>query len=194
MPPFRNDAGAPTLPSSKPRGGQTAEPGPKFSEEDLAGIRDYWTVYERHYDEIRAIFLADLAEDREVGEFIRRTPRKVFVEQGTASLKLTRRAILEGTWRPYLAHLRAQGATYANLGFNFEAWFRVTSAFRSHVVRHLLAAYAADPGRLARAVDGMDRMLDLELSAIGSAYLAAKERVIARQRETLGQLRAVLKG
>ena len=193
MPPSPNDTRASGHPSSASSGGQPTEHVPSFTESELAGIRDYWTVYERHYEEIRAIFLADLAEDEEVGEFIRKTPREILDAQGLASLRLTRRAILEGTWRPYMAHLRAQGTTYANLGFNFEAWFRVTSAFRSHVVRHLLEAYAADPGRLARAVDGMDHMLDLELSAIGSAYLAAKEEVIARQREALGQLRAVLR-
>lgn len=193
MPSSPNDAGATRHPSSKPRSVQTAEPGPSFSEGELAGIRDFWSVYERHYEEIRAIFLADLAEDEEVGEFIRKLPRQVLDEQGAASLKLTRRAILQGAWQPYLAHLRVQGATYANMGLNFEAWFRVTSAFRSHVVRHLLAEYSGDPGRLARAVDGMDHILDLELSAIGSAYLAAKEGIIARQREALGQLRAVLR-
>lgn len=156
-----------------------------FSPEVLLGIEDYWAVYERHYEEIRAILVAELSADEELGEIIRRTPRGALVEQGRLSRELTRRAIFDGEWDAYLAHLRSQGATYANAGLTFPAWFRVTSAFRPHIVRHLLAAYAADTRRLIQALDGMDRLIDLALSAIGDAYLSAKEKVIARQRETI---------
>lgn len=169
----------------KPRSGSQQEQSSPFSQEELLGVHDYWTVYERHYDEIRAILLADLADDEEIGDIIRRTPHEVLNEQGRLSRELTRRAIFDGEWDAYLAHLRSQGATYANAGLSFSAWFRVTSALRPHVVRHLLAAYAVDTRRLIQAVAGMDRLIGLALSAIGDAYLAAKEKVLARQRETI---------
>lgn len=156
-----------------------------FGAEELLGIHDYWAVYERHYEEIRAILLAELSVDEEIGDIIRRTPHEVLNEQGRLTRELTRRAIFDGDWDAYLAHLRSQGTAYANAGLSFAAWLRVTSAFRPHVVRHLLAAYATDTRRLIKAVDGMDRLIDLALSAIGDAYLSAKEKVIARQRETI---------
>jgi PAS domain S-box-containing protein len=160
-----------------------------FGPEELAGIRDYWDLYERHYEEIRLVLLAELASDEEVGRLLRNTPADVLEEQGKRSLEISRRAILDGEWEPYLENLRAQGATYAKAGLSFSAWFRIISAFRPHVVKRLLAAFASDTGRLVRAVDGMDRLLDLALSAIGEAYLGQMEEVIARQREAIGELR-----
>ena len=156
---------------------------------DLPGLHDFWAIYDRHYDEIRAIVIAELTHDPEIGDIIRRTPREVLDERGRESRRLTKRAIFDGEWEPYLENLRFQGANYANMGLSFGAWFRVTGAFRPHVVRHLLAAFATDTQRLVRAVDGMDHLLDLALSAIGESYLAAQADVIARQREAIGELR-----
>jgi PAS domain S-box-containing protein len=58
------------------------------------------------------------------------------------------------------------------------------------VVRHLLAAFATDTQRLIQAIDGMDHLIDLALSAVGEAYLEAKQEVIARQKEAIGELRS----
>ena len=163
---------------------------PQFDEEVLAGMRDYWEVYERHYEEIRLVLIAELTADPEIGKLIRMTPPDVQEEQGRISRELSRRAILEGEWEPYLANLKSQGTTYAHGGLNFAAWFRVFSAFRPHIVRHMLAAYGADAHRLARAIDGLDRMVDVAMAVIGEAYLEAKEEIIARQREAMGELRS----
>ncbi len=160
-----------------------------FGPDEMAGIRDYWELYERHYQDIRLVLLAEFAADEEVGKIVRTTPPEALEEQGKRSLELTRRAIEHGEWEPYLENLRSQGAAYAKMGLTFSAWFRIISAFRPHVVKYLLAAFASDTQRLVRAVDGMDRLLDLAMSAIGEAYLGQMEDVIARQREAIGELR-----
>jgi PAS domain S-box-containing protein len=163
---------------------------PEFDEEVLVGMRDFWGVYERHYDEIRLVLVADLSADKEVGKLIRGTPPEIQEEQSRISRELSRRAIIEGEWEPYLANLKSQGSNYAHGGLSFAAWFRVFSSFRPHVVRHMLAAFGADSQRLVHAVDGMDRMLDLAMAVIGEAYIEAKEDIIARQREAIGELRS----
>lgn len=184
------DVAAPGGSSSKPSTGSPVVRGTPVRAMDLPGLTDFWAVYDRHYDEIRAIVLAELADDPEIGDIIRRTPKETLDERGRQTRELIGRAILDGDWKPYLTSLRSQGAVYADMGLSFAAWFRVTSAFRPHVVRHLLAAFATDTQRLLRAIDGMDRLLDMALSTIGDAYLAAQEEVIARQREAIGELRA----
>src|SRR5688572_24454279 len=82
---------------------------PSFDEATTLGLQDYWHLYEKHYDEIRVILLAELADDPEVGELIRRTPREALDEQGKVSRNVTRRAIVDGQWDSYREHLRSQG-------------------------------------------------------------------------------------
>jgi PAS domain S-box-containing protein len=163
---------------------------PEFEDDVLAGLRDYWDIYERHYDEIRLVLIAELTADEEVGPVIRATPSEALEESSRRSRELTRRAIVDGDWEPYLANLTEQGSTYAQGGLSFAAWFRITSAFRPHIVRHMLAAFGADTQRLIRAIDALDRLVDVVLAAIGESYLERKEQIIARQREAIGEMRA----
>jgi PAS domain S-box-containing protein len=163
---------------------------PEFTEEQLAGIRDFWEVYERHYDEISLVLIAELTSDEEVGRLIRQTPPEVQEAQAKISRDLSRKAIMDGEWEPYLASLKSQGGMYAHGGLSFAAWFRIFGAFRPHVVRHMLAAFGGDTQRLVRAIDGMDRLVDLAMSVVGEAYIEAKEQIIARQREAMGELRS----
>jgi PAS domain S-box-containing protein len=163
---------------------------PEFTEEQQAGMRDFWDIYERHYDEIRLVLMAELSADKEIGRLIRSTPPEIQEEQAEISRQLSRRAILDGEWEPYLASLKTQGTTFAHGGLSFAAWFRIFSAFRPHIVRHLLAAFGTDAHRLAGAIDGLDRLVDVAMAVIGEAYLEAKEEIIARQREAMGELRS----
>lgn len=174
--------------SDDPNGTLTLRP-PEFEDDVLAGLRDYWDIYERHYDEIRLVLIAELTADEEVGRLIRTTPPEVMEENAKRSRELTRRAILDGDWEPYLESLKAQGSVYAQSGLTFAAWFRITSAYRPHIVRYMLAAFGADTQRLVRSIDAMDRLLDVALSVIGESYLSRKEEIIARQREAMGEAR-----
>ena len=162
---------------------------PEFEDDVLAGMRDYWEIYERHFDEIRLVLMAELSADEEVGRLIRTTPPEVLEENSKRSRELTRSAIMDGDWEPYLESLKTQGSMYAQGGLTFAAWFRITSAFRPHMVRHMLAAFGADTQRLVRAIDALDRLLDLVMSVIGESYLERKEQIIARQREAIGESR-----
>jgi PAS domain S-box-containing protein len=162
---------------------------PEFEDDVLAGLRDYWGIYERHYEEIRLVLTAELTADEEVGRLIRTTPPEVLEENSKRSRELSKRAIMDGDWEPYLESLKTQGSMYAQGDLSFAAWFRITSAFRPHMVRHMLAAFGADTQRLVRAIDALDRLLDLVLSVIGEAYLERKEQIIARQKEAIGESR-----
>ena len=175
-------------PTDEENGTLTLRP-PEFEDDVLAGMRDYWNVYDRHYDEIRLVLMAELSADEEVGRLIRTTPPEVLEENSKQSREMSHRAIMEGDWEPYLESLKTQGSMYAQGQLTFAAWFRITSAFRPHIVRHLLAAFGGDTQRLIRAIDALDRLLDVVMSVIGEAYLERKEDIIARQREAIGESR-----
>jgi PAS domain S-box-containing protein len=175
-------------PGEEENGTLTLRP-PEFEDDVLAGMRDYWGIYERHFDEVRLVLMAELAADAEVGRLIRTTPPEVMEGNSRRSRELTRRAIVDGDWEPYLENLKAQGSMYAQGDLSFAAWFRITSAFRPHMVRHMLAAFGADTQRLVRAIDALDRLLDVVMSVIGEAYLERKEDIIARQKEAIGESR-----
>jgi PAS domain S-box-containing protein len=175
-------------PHEEENGTLTLRP-PEFEDDVLAGLRDYWGIYERHYEEIRLVLTAELSADEEVGRLIRTTPPEVMEENSRVSRELSQRAIMDGDWEPYLESLKSQGSMYAQGDLSFAAWFRITSAFRPHMVRHMLAAFGADTQRLIRAIDALDRLLDLVLSVIGESYLERKEQIIARQREAIGESR-----
>ena len=186
-------AGSPDEPNGNGNGngnGTLIMETPSFDEEELAGLRDYWELYERHYEEIRLVLIADLSADEEIGKLIRTIPPEIQEEQGRISRELSRKAIMDEEWEPYLASLKSQGTTYAHGGLSFAAWFRIFSAFRPHMVRYMLAAFGADTLRLTRAINGMDRLVDVAMAVIGEAYLDAKEEIIARQREAMGELRS----
>jgi PAS domain S-box-containing protein len=53
----------------------------------------------------------------------------------------------------------------------------------------MLAAFGADTQRLIRAIDALDRLVDVILAVIGESYLERKEQIIARQREAMGEIR-----
>ncbi len=175
-------------PPDEQNGTLTLRP-PEFEDDVLAGLRDYWDIYERHFDEIRLVLTAELSADEEVGRLIRTTDPAVMEESSKVSRELTRRAIVDGDWEPYLENLKTQGSMYAQGDLSFASWFRITSAFRPHMVRYMLAAFGADTQRLVRAIDALDRLLDLVMSVIGESYLERKEQIIARQREAIGESR-----
>ena len=45
-----------------------------------------------------------------------------------------------------------------------------------------------DPARAATVSDGLNRMIDIAMSHLGEAYLAAKEQIITQQQEAIREL------
>jgi PAS domain S-box-containing protein len=162
-----------------------SEVGRPFSDSERQGLRDFWTVYERHYDDVSASLLERVAAHQSLRQIIEATPPDQREEQQRASRERTRRAILEGDWEPYIDDIRGWGVMYASGGLEFSAWFEILREFRPLIYPHLIAEYGQDPERLLSALLGMDSFIDNAMAIIGEEYLAAKERIIAGQEETV---------
>jgi PAS domain S-box-containing protein len=159
-----------------------------LDERERQGLRDFWTVYERHYEEVGEILLEELLSVPSIRPLIEATPAEAREEQNRVTRELSRRAVMDGDWEPYLENIRGRGVLYASGDLAFSAWFHILQAFRPLVYPHLLVEYSDDPERLLGALLGMDRFIDTAMSVIGEEYLAAKQRIISEQEEMVQQL------
>jgi rsbT co-antagonist protein RsbR len=152
------------------------------------GLKDFWEVYEGHYDEITKGTMDALADDPELGPMMRSMPAEQTAENNRRSREMMRNAIISGNWDAYTADLRAQGTTYARAGLRFAAWVTAVGAFREQVRPFLFSAYTRTPERLHAALDAMNKLVDDAIGIIGEEYLAAKEHIILQQQEALREL------
>lgn len=151
-------------------------------------MNDLWAVYDRHYEEITQATRASLADHPELGSVLRATPPEELDEQSRISHELLDRAIRQGEWESYLAHIRAQGARYAQANLSFSAWFAATAELRAHLMPHLLRAHGKEPERLIAAARALDSFLERAMAAVGEAYLEAKEQTIVAQQQAILEL------
>src|SRR5947209_2076747 len=162
--------------------------GEQSVDEDRAGLRDFWTVYEAHYDQISSELEVALAAHPELGPLMAQISPEERAEQERVSREQLRAVVFEGAWEPYLENMKTQGATYARGGLSFSAWYAVMGAFRHVIQDRLVDAYTAEPARLLRALDGLNTFTQVAMETIGEAYLSTKERVIAQQQAAIQEL------
>jgi len=98
-------------------------------------------------------------------------------QQRVHGIHMQRVALLEGGWDEYLADLRVQGRTYAQMGIPFADWYPLLGAFRSVLVTTVLGLPRE---RAQLVIEGMDRFLDLAMSAIGTAYVGMQMELAQR--------------
>jgi anti-anti-sigma regulatory factor len=155
---------------------------------DQRALKDYWSVYEAHFDEIQAGIMRELEGDPDFAAIVKMTPRDVQEQNAKKSRAMTRRAIVDGDWAPYWADLREQGAIYAKMGLSFRAWFKAVGTFRTILSPYLFEAYGKTPQRLLAVIEAMTGLMDRAMAVIGEAYLETKEKTIRQQQDSLREL------
>ena len=162
--------------------------GPEESDGHQQGLRDFWDVYESHYEEISERLMEWARAHPELGPLVESMPPEQAEQQRRESRELMRRAIHEDEWAPYLESLRTQGATYARAGLGFATWFEVVGGFRRLVRPYLFASFGEAPERMQAVLEAMNRLFDRVLATVGEAYLDAKEGQIRAQQEAIREL------
>lgn len=156
--------------------------------QERAGFADFWREHQAILEEINADVMESAKAIPAFETILRTTPPDVLAKQSEAGNELARKALLDGEWGPYLENLRTQGATYAALGVPFRSWLELTTTFKRRLVERLVQAFITEPQRLAAAIIGMDRYIDVALAVIGDAYLATKEDLINKQQRAILEL------
>jgi rsbT co-antagonist protein RsbR len=155
---------------------------------DKAALAEYWKFFEPHADAISEELRVSLGQLPEWAPVLKSVPREVAAKQELESRERQRLALVEGNWAPYLEDLRTQGMTYAKMGITFVAWYDIIAIYRELIRVRLVELYRTEPDRAARASEGMNRAIDIAMSHLGEAYLAAKEQIITQQQEAIREL------
>lgn len=154
---------------------------PRLTKDEQNGLREYWNVLEAHRTEIRAELIHKIEQQPEFKAILQSGQVDRSAAQQNRSLELQRLAIQDGDWNPYLEDLQAQGMQYARAGLGFQAWFEIVGEFRRLMRPYLLEAYGNTPARLASAMDGADKLIEITLSTVGDSYLNVKQQLIRDQ-------------
>lgn len=149
------------------------------------GSRDWWTVYEAHFEAINATVREHVIRDPDLAVALSgREPAES--QNGMArSREMLRRAVTGGEWEPYEARLREQGAAYARAGLPLAAWSRLVGTVRRELIPRVVEAYATEPNRLAAVVRANGDFFERVMVLLSDEYLRTKEEVIRQQSEAL---------
>ena len=160
----------------------------RLTAEDKAAMADYWAFFEPIADAVNAELRESLLALPEWAADHRAVPEDQMAAQNKASLERQRQALVENNWGPYLEDTRAQGTQYARAGVSFVAWYDIIAIYREAIRLRLIELAKKDPPRAARVAEGMNRWIDIAMSHLGEAYLAAKEKIITHQQEAIREL------
>lgn len=160
----------------------------RLTADDKAALAEYWKFYEPLSDAISKELRESLMKIPEWVPILKMIPPEQEAANAARSRELQRTAMLEGNWAPYLDDLRVQGINYAKMGISFIAWYDVIAIYREHIRRHVVTLAQQDLNKASQVSEGMTRLLDIAMSHIGEAYLAAKEQIIAQQQEAIREL------
>lgn len=159
----------------------------RITAEDKVALAAYWKFYEPQADAINQGLRESLTQLPEWAPILKATPPAVQEQQERESRERQRLAMLEGNWAPYLDDLRKQGIAYANMGVTFVAWYDIIAIYRELVRRKLIDAKLPQ-AELVHVSEGLNRSIDIAMSHLGEAYLAAKEQIISSQQAAIREL------
>ncbi|HWB80205.1 MAG TPA: PAS domain S-box protein [Nannocystaceae bacterium] len=151
-----------------------------FEEAELPALHDFWSVYASHYDEARAVTIAQALEHPHLRALIDAMSPQQLDESNRGSRERLRQAI-GGDWAAYELDLRRQGGVYASLGVEFRDWYEIVRAFTRCITPYLITAWPNEAPRVSAAVLAMQKLVDYSMTVIGESYIDANA---AAQRES----------
>lgn len=160
----------------------------RLTPDDKQAIKAFWEFFEPQAKAVADELRASLLALPEWAPLIRSLSQAQIEAQDEQSRVRQRLAAVDGDWAPYLDDLRQQGLSYARMGVSFVAWYDVIAIYRELIRRRLFELARVDMARGGRVSDGMNRMIDIAMSHLGEAYLAAKEMIITQQQESIREL------
>lgn len=142
--------------------------------DEQAGLRDFWSVYDDHYESACEAALAFRRDHLEFEPPTSAMSAEQWATQNQSTRDLLRRAILDGDWEPYAEDLRVQGLSCAKRGVTVAGWHETTRALQKFLVPHLIESFIETPDRLARAVTAMEEFIARGMAVIAESYVVTK--------------------
>lgn len=155
---------------------------------DRTALSAYWSFFDPIASDVNKELRESLLALPEWAPVLRQsTPEQLDQQEREGRLR-QQQAFVEGNWAPYLEDLRTQGSLYAKMGISFVAWYDIIAIYRELIRGKLLELWKQDPDRAELVGNGMNRVIDIAMSHLGEAYLAAKEQIITSQQEAIREL------
>ncbi len=145
--------------------------------DEREALRDLWATLEATRTEVEAAVAAAAEKIPSMAATFAAMTPAMRDAQRTMGAAQQRRALVDGEWDGYLAHLRAQGNAYARMGIEFRDWVGLLGAYRGVIRGRVL--HDLDP-RSEGILWGMERFTDVAMAELGSAYIAGKEDLVRR--------------
>ncbi len=159
------------------------DPSPWFSAAEEPGLRDFWTVYDAHWDEVTAYLMRGAAGHPELRPIFEGMDPEFLAAQNSRRRARIDRGVA-GDWNEYEASLHAQGAFYARLGISISGWHALTDPIGDMLIPLLFDAYGENPARLQAALHAMHRLHSLSMAFLGQEYLRTKEAQIRESEQS----------
>jgi signal transduction histidine kinase len=161
--------------------------------EDLAGLLDFWRVYDANHDALIAETAPLLAVGLKSGVVLRSLPPEGVAAASAAVREHLRRAIEEGDWAPYESDERARADSYARSGLTFADWYETTCVFVRCFRPRLLQEYRDEPLRAEAAVAALHRLHDRRAVVLGEQFMRAREEMVREAEASLRRSEADLR-
>jgi signal transduction histidine kinase len=152
--------------------------------DERLALRYFWEALEATRAEVDSVTLAAAAKIPSIAALIGSMSEEVMEAQRVRDAAMQRQVLVDGRWDEYLANLRMQGATYAQMGIAFRDWFALLGSYRRVIRHHALPAIDA---RAEGVLVGMDRFTDVAMAELGTAYIAMKEDLVRKAEAEVGR-------
>jgi signal transduction histidine kinase len=149
---------------------------PAFVVERAEGLLDFRAVYDRVLEDLARSPSELVLGLPELSVLLRASGADQLLDQARRTRDLLGAAIVEGDWEPYIEHVRALGASYAELGIAFSHWYSVARVFQHRLMPALVEAYAQTPARLVAALTATTELLDFSIAQVAEQYLEERTR------------------
>lgn len=147
---------------------------PSFSEEDIDRMKLYFEVNEQCNEALNEWFQQELKDHRVFGPFMASQSPEMMKERNKLSQELTRNAIYQGDWEPYITDLIMQGTMYAKLGLEFREWYVIISKAKDFLLPEITSIYRGDQVKMLWAFTGLSKLTDYAMQIIAEAYFIEK--------------------
>jgi len=165
--------------------GLTEKLKPNFTPNEMKSVRAYQLFHRNHRHQLTKNLREALLLHPIFGPILQNQNAADQEKEDQLSFDLQEAAIMRDDWPPYTHHLMTQGATYGQLGLEFNDWYSAVKLYRDLMQPYLIEAYGHNVQQLSEIWEGTNKLLDYAMSAIAASYMEAKnKRISEEQRKT----------
>jgi len=154
---------------------------PSLTQNEKDQLKNFFFLYKSYHEELWSHGRKELAEIPAFRYIIKNIPNEELEARRRLFLDVTRKAVLENNWRPYIEDLIQQGIFYAKIGLDFSSWYSIVKMIRDFYMPKFSGGIT-NYEKSIETINGMDNFIHISMRAISEAYLYEKQKTIEEQK------------